>query len=62
MGKILTDEEIATQAQRAVDRVLSNNIQVETCPEKKRKAEWKREKVVAILVAKLGSVGPSQTK
>ncbi len=57
-----TVEQIADEAVRAVDRVINNNIKTETCPEKKGKPEWVREKVRGILAAKLTSVGPSEIK
>ena len=57
-----TVEEIASEALKAVDRVIRNNIQVETCPVKKQKAEWKKEKVVQELAVKLGIVGPKEVK
>jgi len=58
----MTPEQIAHEAFKAADRVIKNNIQVETCPVKKEQAKWKREKVVSALVVKLGVVGPGEVK
>lgn len=57
-----TPEQIADEALRAANRVINNNVTAETCPEKKGKPEWVREKVRGILAAKLTSVGPSEIK
>lgn len=53
---------IVEEAAKAVDRVLNNNITVETCAEKKNKDKWEREKIVSKLVVKLGGVGPGEVK
>lgn len=56
-----TVDEIAEEALRAMDRVLRNEIQAETCPEKKEKAEWKKTQVREKVVAKLqDTIGPSK--
>lgn len=57
-----TIEEISNEALKAVNRVIRNNIQTETCPVKKQKAEWKKEKVVQELAVKLGVIGPKEVK
>ena len=55
-------DKIVAEAKKQVDRVLNNNIKRESCPEKKQKAAWIREKVVKELIVQLGGVGPSEVK
>jgi hypothetical protein len=55
-------ETIVYEVEKQINRVLNNNIPCETCPVKREKAKWKREKVVEALVVRLGAVGPTLIK
>lgn len=59
-------DEIANEATRLVERVISNEVPAETCPANKEKAEWKkgqvREKVVEKLKTTIAVPGPEMLK
>jgi hypothetical protein len=53
---------VAYELEKHINRLLTKYIPPTTCPEKKPKVAWKREKVVEALVVRLGGVGPTLTK
>jgi hypothetical protein len=53
---------VAYELEKHINRLLTKYIPATTCPEKKPKVAWKREKVVEALVVRLGGVGPTLTK
>lgn len=55
-------KQITDECEKAVKRVIKNLIPTETCPVKKAKADWKKEKVVTELIVRLNSAGPSVIK
>ncbi len=55
--------EIVEEAEKAVIRVINNNFKTETCPLKKAKQQFDKEKVVDTLnVRLLKRIGPQQVK
>ena len=59
-----TIEQIADKVVRVMERTITNEIPSETCPVKREKVNWKREKVREEINRRLNmtSVGPTQIK
>ena len=55
-------KQITDECEKAINRIIKNLIPTETCPVKKAKADWKKEKVVTELIVRLNSAGPSVIK
>mgnify|MGYP001175059514 CR=1 FL=1 len=53
---------IADEVSKAIVRTLNNNFPTVTCPEKKQRAQVKREKVIQEVSNRFTTAGPTQIK
>lgn len=49
----MSNESIAQQAVAKVEIIINNNIPFESCPLKKQQAQWDKNKVLELVIAKL---------
>lgn len=61
---IMSNRELAERIAAKVEQMIKNEIPLPSCPLRREKAEWDRQEVKRIAMAKLlpSSVGPTETK
>lgn len=61
---IMSNRELAERIAAKVEQMIKNEIPLPSCPQLREKAEWDRQEVKRIAMAKLlpASVGPTEIK